>query len=67
MPTIGEILQMKTSLGVGSAFDDHCLAKSMKDDGMESLVKPQGRAMITRKSRSALGQSKRHTSHLKSQ
>jgi hypothetical protein len=68
MPTIGEILQTKTSFRVGSDFDDHSLAKRMRDGGTESLGKPQGQgAMITKTSRSALGQSKRHTGRLKSQ
>jgi hypothetical protein len=40
----------------------------MKDKHSKLLAKPQGPgAMITKTSRSALGQSNGHTSHLKSQ
>jgi hypothetical protein len=39
---IDENLQTGISFNVGSAFEDHCLAKRMKDGGTESLVKPQG-------------------------
>jgi hypothetical protein len=39
----------------------------MKDNCTESLVKPQGQVvMITKASRSALGRSNGHTSHLRS-
>jgi hypothetical protein len=67
MPTIGEILQTKISFNVGSTLTP-LLGK--KDEGSVSipLVKPQGQgSKITKTSRVVLGQSNRHTSHLKSQ
>jgi hypothetical protein len=67
VPTIGENLHMGTSLSVGSAMTP-LLGKRMKGKHSNSLVKPQGQgSMITKTSRSELGQSNGHTSHLKSQ
>jgi hypothetical protein len=67
VPTISENLQTETSFRVGSASTP-LLGK--KDEGSVSmpLAKPQGQgSKITKTSRCALGQSNRHTNHLKSQ
>jgi hypothetical protein len=67
MLTIGEILQTEISFNVGSTLTP-LLGK--KDEGSVSmpLAKPQGQeSKITKTSRTALGQSNRHISHLKSQ
>jgi hypothetical protein len=67
MPTIDENFADENTLQYGVSFDNHCLVKQMKDTFEVTCETTRTRIDDNQDSRSVLGQSKGHTSRLKSQ